>query len=257
MIKLEKLCCGYGRKEIVHEVTTIFEKNRITAVVGPNGCGKSTLLKSIVGILKSKSGRIIIDGKELNEYKKPELAKKITLLPQMRHVPYMKVEDLIMCARYPYLGMNKTPDEDDLHAVTDAMSITDTLQFKDEYVKKLSGGQRQKVYIAMTLAQRTDIILFDEPTTYLDMEKQFEILDLIEILKNSGKTVVMVVHDLAYALKYADDIVVMSEGKIVQCGSVREIIESGILEEIYMIKVNKVLLDGKEEYVMTKGRETI
>lgn len=252
MIKLENVCCGYGKKEIVHSADAVFEKNKITVIVGPNGCGKTTLLKTMAGVLKAKNGSILVDNISLEQYKRRDLAKKLSLLPQIRHIPNMTVETLIMCARYPYLGINKVLGERDRKAVNNAMEMADVVKYSDRTVRKLSGGERQKVYIAMMLAQETDIILLDEPTTYLDIEQQFEILNLIRDMKNQGKTIIMVLHDLSHCLKYADNVIVMDKGNIVAKGSKNEIIQSKILEKVYDIRLHTATVEGEEEYIMRK-----
>lgn len=250
MIQLKNVSFNYGKKVIIKEADVNIKKNKITIVVGPNGCGKTTLLKIISGLLPKKTGDIFIDGKDINDYKRNEIAKKISFMPQMRHTPDMTVNDFLMCARYPYMGINKSPSEADITAVNNAITSTNLSTYAHKNLKKLSGGERQKVYFAMTLAQNTDIILMDEPTTYLDMDKQYEILDLIKRMKN--KTIVMVMHDLTYALKYADYIVVMDNGQIIYSGSVEEVLNSDILSKVYNVKVKEIFVDGHKEYIVVK-----
>ncbi len=250
MIKLEKVCCGYGKKTIVRDADVNFEKNKITVIVGPNGCGKTTLLKTMARLINLKSGDMALDDKKISEYGRNEFAKKVTFMPQMRHTPDMTVEDFLMCGRYPYMNFNKVPKEEDKMAVEQVLLAADMEEYRHTPLKKLSGGERQKVYFAMVLTQQTEVILLDEPTTYLDMDKQYEMLDLIK--KMTDKTIVMVLHDLPLALKYADSLIVMEKGRIAGHGSVEEILESGILKEVYRVKINEVVVNGEKEWIVTK-----
>ena len=251
MIKIENLSCGYGKQNVIHNIDACIEEHKITVILGPNGCGKTTLLKAIAGLIDIKQGQISIKDKLINSYKRNDMAKLVSFMPQIRHVPVMKVEDLLMCARYPYLGMNKIPQKADYEAVSQAMNITGILEYKDRGLKTLSGGERQKVYFAFMLAQQTDIMVLDEPTTYLDIEKQFEILDMIKLMSHK-KTVVMVLHDICHGLKYADNVIIMNEGRVLDCGTPQEILSNGILEKIYNIKIHKLTIDGCEQYVILK-----
>ena len=252
MIEVKNLSCGYGKKEVIHNVDVCFGKGEVTAVVGPNGCGKTTVMKAMAGLIKVKNDRIYIDNKDINQYKDMDRAKKIAFMPQIRHVPAMSVYDFLMCARYPYLGMSKQPEKSDIEAVENAISITGIGEYRMRSLKKLSGGERQKVYFAFMLAQQAEVLILDEPTTYLDIERQFEILDMIRLMKKNNKTVVMVLHDICHSLKFADKIVVMDEGRVKMQGTPDEIIESGVLEKIYNIKLKELEIDGNKEYITVK-----
>ncbi len=255
VIELINVSCGYGKNnKIIHNVNVCFKKNKVNVILGPNGCGKTTLLKAIAGLIKINEGDIFVNDKRSSEYNSNTLAKLISFMPQMRHVPAMLVRDYIMCARYPYLGISKQPQDSDFLAVDEAMEIVGVTAFKDRPLKKLSGGERQKVYFAFMLAQQTDILLLDEPTTYLDAAKQFELLDLIKDMKENQKkkTVVMVMHDICHGLKAADNIIVMNEGQIIFSGTPTQVLDEGILEKIYNIKIHRLVIEDNEEYVISK-----
>ncbi len=252
MIEIKNLSCGYNGKEIVHNVDLCFEKSDVNIILGPNGCGKSTLMKAMVGVLNVKDSMICIDGKDINKYKDVERAKKIAFMPQIRNVPSMSVFDFMMCARYPYLGLSKVPEKVDVEAVENAIKVCGISEYSTSSIKKLSGGERQKVYFAFMLAQQTDILMLDEPTTYLDVKREFEILDMIKNMKKDEKTIVIILHDICHALKYADKIVVMDKGKIEAFGTPEQILESGVLEKIYNIKLHKIEFEGDTEYIIKK-----
>ncbi len=252
MLEIKDLSVSYGKNSIVKNISAAFAENKITAVVGPNGCGKTTLLRAAAGLLKYL-GSITVEGKPLGDYSRVEAAKKIAYMPQIRHTPDMSVEEYLMCARYPHMGINKSPSAEDKYAVALAMEQTDISEWARRSIKKLSGGERQKVYFAFALAQGTDILLLDEPTTYLDMDRQYELLELMQKSK-SGKTIIAVLHDLSHALEYADDIAVMRDGGIAAFGSIDSIVGSGVLEEICNVRISSNPCDGQDTYHITKKR---
>lgn len=251
MIEIKNLSCGYGKKTIVRIDNLKIEKNKLTVITGPNGCGKTTFLKALAGVLYNINGEITVNGINLIEITGKKRAEIISFMPQIREIPKMMVKDFLMCARYPYTGFSKLPRCEDKQAVVHAMQITGTEVYENRRLETLSGGERQKIYFAMALAQETDIILLDEPTTYLDTDKQFEIMDLINSVK-TDKTVVLVMHDLRYALKYADSIIVMNNGKVIQAGTKEEILNSEVLEKLYNIKIIKHNIENSEEYIITR-----
>ena len=252
MIKLEDLSCGYGKKIILNHVDACFQKDSINVIFGKNGCGKSTLLKTIAGLNKSYTGKIYVGEKNVESINKNQLAKTIAYMPQIRHIPSMSVEEFIMCARYPYIGMFNNPEKTDYIAVEEAMELVGIKDFRNRNLKLLSGGERQKVYFAFMLAWEAKYLLLDEPTTFLDVGKQFEILELIKILKNKGKTVVMVIHDICHGLKIADKIYCVNDGYINAFNNADELIESNLIQDIYNVKLHTVTIDGKKEYIIVK-----
>ena len=235
MLKLLHLTGGYNGEVKVKDISAEFKKNEITVVVGPNGCGKSTLLKLIVRLLKPMSGNIILDDLDISSLARKEFAQKVSFLPQARGIPHMSAGSLVLHGRYPYLSYSRKYSKKDYEAVENAFMITGTEKFRDISMERLSGGERQKVYIAMLIAQDTDVVLLDEPTTYLDMNHQFELMNLIKSLKQQGKTVITVLHDLSLALQYADQVIVVDRGELTACGSPNDICLSGTIDQVFHI----------------------
>lgn len=241
-IRVESIQTGYGDKVIINDLSTKIPVGKITAIIGPNGCGKSTLLKTMGRILTIKKGAIYLDGKEIHKMSTKELACKLAILPQSPAAPEgLMVEELISYGRYPYQkGMGKLKAEDK-KIISWAMEATNLEELKYEMVDSLSGGQRQRVWIAMALAQETDVILLDEPTTYLDMAYQLEVLELLEQLnKEHGCTIIMVLHDLNLASRFADFMIAMGSGRIIKSGSPKEVMTEEVLEAVYQIRANIV-----------------
>lgn len=239
-IKVEGIRVGYGDKVIIEELSISIPMGKTTTIIGPNGCGKSTLLKSIGRILNIKKGAIYLNGKEIHEMPTRELASKMAILPQSPTAPEgLTVEELISYGRYPYQkGLGKLKEEDK-RIIAWAMRATNLEELKFQTVDSLSGGQRQRVWIAMALAQETDVILLDEPTTYLDMAYQLEVLELLdELNKEHGCTIIMVLHDLNLASKFADFMVAMGDGKIIKAGTTEEVMTKPVLKEVYQIDAN-------------------
>ncbi len=239
-IKVDGIRVGYGDKVIIEDLNITIPMGKTTTIIGPNGCGKSTLLKSIGRILNIKNGAIYLNGKEIHEMPTRELASKMAILPQSPIAPEgLTVEELVSYGRYPYQkGLGKLKDEDK-RIISWAMKATNLEDLKFQTVDSLSGGQRQRVWIAMALAQETEVILLDEPTTYLDMAYQLEVLELLdELNKEHGCTIVMVLHDLNLASKFADFMVAMGAGKIIKAGATEEVMTKSVLKEVYQIDAN-------------------
>ncbi|MFV0344592.1 MAG: ABC transporter ATP-binding protein [Anaerocolumna sp.] len=241
-IKVDRIRVGYGDKVIIEDLSIDIPMGKTTTIIGPNGCGKSTLLKSIGRILNIKNGGIYLNGKEIHEMPTKELASKMAILPQSPIAPDgITVEELISYGRYPYQkGLGKLKEEDK-KIVAWAMRATNLEELKFQTVDSLSGGQRQRVWIAMALAQETEVILLDEPTTYLDMAYQLEVLELLdELNKAHGCTIIMVLHDLNLASKFADYMVAMGAGKIIKAGATEEVMTKTVLKEVYQIEATLV-----------------
>jgi iron complex transport system ATP-binding protein len=233
----EDLYVSYGNINIVEGLNLQIPKGKITTIIGPNGCGKSTTLKTMARILQPKKGIVYLDGEAISKQSTKEVAKKMAILPQAPDTPSgLTVSELVTYGRFPYQsGFGKVTTEDK-KIVDWSLTVTGMIQFKDRSVDALSGGQRQRVWIAMALAQQTDLILLDEPTTYLDLAHQLEILELLnELNKNQGRTVVMVLHDLNHAARFADYIVAMRNGKIVSEGEPEKVITSETLKKVFQI----------------------
>jgi iron complex transport system ATP-binding protein len=235
-LNTKDLHIAYGDQEIVKNVSLHITDGMITTIIGSNGCGKSTLLKTIARIHPSKSGSVFLDGKEIHKESTKKIAQKMAILPQSPDAPEgLTVAELVSYGRFPYQKRIRLNAKD--HEVINwALQVTGVDAFRHKVVDSLSGGQRQKVWIAMALAQETDIILLDEPTTYLDLSHQLEILELLKWLNVKEKrTIVMVLHDLNHAARFADRIVAMKHGQIVKEGSAEEVITTATLRDVFHI----------------------
>lgn len=236
-IRTKELNISYGNLDIVKDLNLEIPKGKITTIIGANGCGKSTILKTLARIIKPKSGSIYINDKELNSQDSKELAKAMAVLPQSPQAPSgLTVEELISYGRFPHQkGFGKLKDEDK-DIINWALEKTRISEFRDRPIEALSGGQRQRAWIAMALAQETDILLLDEPTTYLDLAHQLEVLNLLEELnKKEGRTIVMVIHELNNAARFADHMIGVKKGKIVCQGTAHEVMTKENLREIFNI----------------------
>lgn len=239
MVRLhtDGLNIGYGDSLIIKNLNIEIPNKKITTIIGSNGCGKSTLLKALTRIIPHRSGSIILDGKNISKENTKQLAKKMAILPQTPENAHgLTVGELVSYGRFPYQkGFGKLTKRD--HVVIEwALEVTGTMKFKFRSVDALSGGQRQRVWIAMALAQETDIIFLDEPTTYLDMAHQLEVLELLEKLnKEQERTIVMVLHDLNQAARFADYIIALKQGQIIKKGTCYEVIDPDVLRKVFQI----------------------
>lgn len=237
MIELKNLSVGYGREPVLRDVNLRFPRGQVTVLLGPNGCGKSTLLKAIPGLSERISGQILVDGVPVGSLSDRELARRVSYLPQTRRVPDMTVERLVLHGRFPYLSYPRRYGKKD-HAIAQAaMEQVGISEFAHIPLPKLSGGTRQKAYIAMALAQDTDAVLLDEPNAYLDIAHQLQLMTLCRELANRGKAVVLVLHDLNLALSHGDQAVVLFGGNVIATGTPEEIYESGALERAFGVRV--------------------
>ena len=231
----ELLSMGYGDSAIVADLTLAIPDGRITMIVGPNACGKSTLLRGLARLLRPRAGRVVLDGTDISGLHTKEVARRLGLLPQTSIAPEgITVADLVARGRFPHQKLLRQWSVADEMAVTEAMTLTGVSELADRLVDELSGGQRQRVWVAMVLAQQTPVLLLDEPTTYLDIAHQVELLDLFAMLNRShGHTVVAVLHDLNHACRYADEIVVMKAGRIVEHGEPGTVVTAELLADVY------------------------
>ncbi|TWD97590.1 iron complex transport system ATP-binding protein [Neobacillus bataviensis] len=234
-IETKNLSLSYGENLIIKELDLEIRKGEITVFIGGNGCGKSTLLRSIARLLKPKSGSILLEGKTIAKLPTKEIAKKMAILPQSPAAPEgLTVLQLVKQGRYPHQSWLKQWSEEDEKKVNDALKATRLEHLKERTVDSLSGGQRQRAWIAMTLAQDTDIILLDEPTTYLDMTHQIEILDLLfELNEFKNRTVIMVLHDLNLACRYAHHIVAMKDQTVYAQGAPEHVINRSLVKHVF------------------------
>lgn len=250
MIKLENIFSGYNKVEVIRNINVTFQQGTITCIIGKNGCGKTTLLRTASNLLPPFRGKVTIGGVAITDIPRKELAKRISFLPQVRAVPNITVYNLVMHGRYPYLAFSRIPQKQDKAMVERAIEELGLDDYIHRNVRELSGGQRQKVYLAMVLAQDTDVIFLDEPTTYLDINHQLEILEIITQLKHRGKTIVMVLHDLNNALSYSDYICLMDQGEVVTYDTPQALYESKEIERIFNVYSKQVLVSGKrKQYV--------
>lgn len=246
----------YNQQEILHNISLKLVDGKITAILGPNGSGKSTLLKTMSGIIKPYHGQVLINQQNLQTIKRIDLAKLLAILPQSPQAPSdITVSQLINYGRYAYSSwLNKNKAEDNKQ-IKWALQVTNLTHLANSFMYELSGGERQRVWIAMSLAQNSDYLFLDEPTTYLDIRYQFEILDLLKQLNNTqNKTIIMVLHEIQHALNYADYILLINNGKINSYGTVDEIIDSGAIEEVFKIKLNK-FIDNKKRHIFISNQD--
>ncbi|MBW5420370.1 ATP-binding cassette domain-containing protein [Streptomyces sp. BG9H] len=229
------LTLAYEERTVVDGLDLDVPHGRVTVIVGPNACGKSTLLRALGRLLKPRRGSVLLDGTELSRMATRTIAQSIGLLPQTPVAPEaITVADLVARGRQPHQHWWQQWSQEDERAVTDAMDRTDVTALAARPVDELSGGQRQRVWIAMALAQDTDLLLLDEPTTYLDISHQVEVLDLVRQLnRERGRTVVAVLHDLNQAARYADHLVAMKEGRIVAQGHPSEIVTVDLVRDVF------------------------
>ena len=236
----EAVTVGYGGAPVVHDLTLDIPDGRVTTIVGPNGCGKSTLLRTLARLLRPTSGRVRLDGDAIGSVPTAEVSRRLALLPQTPVAPDgLLVRDLAGRGRHPHQRWFRQWSDDDERIVEQALRLTDTWELRDRSIDQLSGGQRQRAWIAMTLAQDTELLLLDEPTTYLDLAHQVEVLELVGRLnRERDRTVAMVLHDLNLAARYSDHVVVMRAGVVVTQGTPTEVFTTDLLEEVFGLRAD-------------------
>lgn len=233
----------------LNNVSLEFGKGNWTTILGPNGSGKSTLAKAMVKINKPKSGEILFEGLPIRGLKGKVFAKKVAYIPQQIDIPHgTKVYDFVSFGRNPYLGVTGTLSAEDKRIIHDTMIQTGTWVWKEKSMDELSGGQRQKVLIAMIVVQDSDVIILDEPTTYLDIRNQYELLEMMHHEHMKGKTIITILHDINQAVQYSDFIYIMKEGEIHSAGKPGEVVNSKSLKEVYGVDA-KLYKDGDRQYL--------
>jgi iron complex transport system ATP-binding protein len=235
VLNAKDLTLKYDQRCVVDGLTAEIPEGQVTMIVGANACGKSTLLRGLSRLLKPAAGAVTLDGKDIHSRPARELARTLGLLPQHPTAPDgILVRDLVGRGRYPHQGFFRSWSEKDDAAVQRAMEATETLALAERNVDELSGGQRQRVWIAMALAQETEVLLLDEPTTYLDLAHQVEVLDLVtDLNRQRGTTVAIVLHDLNLAARYADNVIAMKGGAVVAVGAPQDVVTEGLVRNVF------------------------
>ena len=238
-LEVNNISFGYNGGETLKDISFKVKDGEFVSIIGPNGSGKSTLLKLINNLYKPKEGSIFIYGKEVSSYKARDLAKKVALVPQDTNIEYeFPVEDIVLMGRHPYIGRFKKENDDDYRVANEALRLTNTFYLKGRDINKISGGERQRVLIAKAIAQKSDIILLDEPTSHLDINYQMEILKVLKRLNKEKKsTIILVIHDINLASRYSDKIVLLNKGKVLGMGKPSEVINNENIEKAYKLKV--------------------
>lgn len=235
ILETRELGVDIQNKTILKNINVTFAASKRTAIIGPNGSGKSTLLKALSGLIRPSCGNVLFEGKAIDSFNKKRLAQNVAVLPQGTIAPAdLTVAQLVDYGRFPYRSWWKNDVTADRLAVEEALVATGIEPFKDRLVATLSGGERQRAWIAMALAQQPKVLLLDEPTTYLDIAHQLEVMQIIADLNKTRKiTVIMVLHDLNHAIQYADELVVIRQGGVFAIGKPRDILQTAVLQEVF------------------------
>ena len=240
MLELKNISAGYGHKTVLENVTASFEKGKLTSIIGVNGSGKSTLLKAIIGILPLSDGEITLDERNINSMSRSDIAKKAAYLAQGKNTPDMTVEQMVLHGRFPYLSYPRRYRESDREIASRAMETVGIAHLADKSMHELSGGMRQSAYIAMALAQDTDYILLDEPTTHLDIAHQLELMKLLRKLADGGKGIITVMHDLPLAFDFSDELAVIHNGNIIKKATPSVICNSTVIKDIFNVSIERM-----------------
>lgn len=248
MVEIKDLCAGYAGKPVIRHIDLAIPDGKVTVLLGPNGCGKSTLLKAACGILPVEAGQVLMNGRDVLTLPPRQLARQMAYLAQSRQIPDITAYRLVLHGRFPYLGYPRRYRKEDHAAARAAMEQMGIWSLADTLLEKLSGGQRQKVYIAMALAQETPVVLLDEPTTYLDISHQLQLMHHAKLLAEQGKTVLMIIHDLPHAFQTADKLVLMEAGRIVAQGTPEEIYSAECIPRIFRVKLGRAATESGWRY---------
>lgn len=236
-LRVDSATIGYDKRTISEHLSVSIPDESFTVIVGPNACGKSTLLRGLSRLLKPSAGQVILDGADIHSYKTKEVARRVGLLPQTAIAPDgITVADLVARGRYPHQGFIRQWTDDDERTVLAAMESAAITELSGRLVDELSGGQRQRVWVAMALAQHTDILLLDEPTTFLDITHQIELLELFTDLNHAGHTMVAVLHDLNHAARFGTHLIAMKDGAVVAEGAPSKIVTAELVEEVFGLR---------------------
>lgn len=245
MLELRGLSAYYGGKQALESVSLDFRPGELLAVIGPNGSGKSTLLRTAAGLHPCKSGSVTLDGVPLRKLSRKEIARKVAWMPQTRNTPDITVWRMALHGRFPHTGYPRHIGEEDRRIAARALADADAAELSERFLRELSGGERQKAYLAATLAQQCDTILMDEPTAYLDISRQFQVLALAKRLAEEGKAVAAVLHDLPMAFAFADRIAALRDGRVICADAPEKLYAMEIVPEIFGVSLRRVR-DGSE-----------
>lgn len=249
-VELRGVRFAYGEHAVLDGLSLALPAGCLTGIVGPNGCGKSTLLRVIDGVLEPAAGEALVEGDALDSLSARERAERIALLPQIHRTPSMTVEALVSCGRYAHMGLFGGLTEQDRQIVADSMRVAGVEHLAHKAARALSGGERQRAFVAMVLAQRARTVLLDEPTTYLDPRAALDVMGLARgLVYEQGMTGAVVIHDLPLALRFCDRIAVMDGGRIVAVGTPAEILDQGVLEQVFGVTIARMELNGEVVYV--------
>lgn len=250
LIRLDNVSFGYTKKSRqLENISFEINNKEWTTILGPNGSGKSTLAKLLTRLIKSNEGLISLNNKEIKSYSNKDYARKIAYIPQIIDIPEgISVYNFVSYGRNPWMGLVSRMTQNDHQIVEEALKRIGAFHLKDKMMEELSGGQRQKVLVALAIAQTADIIILDEPTTYLDIKAQYEVLELMYELHREGKTILTILHDINQATQYSDEIIVLKDGKVYDKGAPEKVITEKLLREVYEVD-SKLHKDGDKKYL--------
>ena len=256
MIETRDLRAGYRGETVLRGVSLEFRPGEVLALLGPNGCGKSTLLKAALGLIGKTGGEVRFDGVPMSQLSRREIAKKAAFLTQSRTTPVITALRMVLHGRFPYLSYPRRYGREDIAIARGALARVGAAQHENKNVGELSGGQRQGVYLAMALAQQTQTLFMDEPTTYLDIAHQLAMMETARALAREGRAVVLVLHDIPLALRMADRIAVMQDGQLAACGTPEEIEQSGVIDAVFHVALHAAdTPHGRQYYCMPQQEE--
>lgn len=255
MIELRGLAAGYHRRPVVQDIDLAFRPGEVLVLAGPNGSGKSTLLRAVLGLAPCLAGEVLLDGVSLSRLSPRQVARQVSFLSQSRPVPNITARRMVLHGRFPHLSCPRHYRAEDHRIVAEALAAADAADLADRPLPELSGGQRQKVYLAMAIAQQTPTVLMDEPTTFLDIAHQLGVMELARRLARNGKAVVLVLHDLPLALAGADRLAVLDAGRLVGTGAPEAVYESGVLERVFGIRQGRAATPEGWQYYCKLPKE--
>lgn len=256
MLEFDMISVGYKDRIVLKDLSMKCMDGSVTTLIGKNGCGKTTLIRALMGMLPTASGNIYIDGADISSLSRSEHAKKVAYLSQSKGIPDITAGRMVLHGRFPYLSYPRRYSKSDMNIALEAMEEMGIADLYDCHMSTLSGGMRQKVYIAMALAQRSPVIVMDEPTTYLDPEQQMKFAVTVKELSEIEKTVLLVLHDLPLAMKISDQIAVLDDGRIAFQGTPNELLEAGISEKMYGLKMQCAQCSAGVQYYYEMDLDT-